>query len=35
MYNQSARRELETVNKLFTVGIDYEEDWLRFIGVSV
>lgn len=35
MYNHSARADLEKVNAMFSVGIDYEEDWLKFIGINV
>ena len=34
MYNQSARDDLERINVMFSVGINYEDDWLRFIGVQ-
>ncbi len=34
MGEQTARTDLERVNKMFSVGINYEEDWLRFIGVQ-
>ena len=34
MLNQSARGDLQRVNRLFSVGIDYEDDWLKFIGVQ-
>lgn len=33
MSRQSARGDLEKVNTLFSVGIDYDADWLRFIGI--
>lgn len=35
-YNkESARGELEKINNLFSMNIDFEKDWLRFLGVSV
>ena len=29
----SARPELEKINKMFSMNIDFEKDWLSFIGV--
>lgn len=34
MKKSSAREDLEKINQLFSVGISFEEDWLRFLGVS-
>ena len=34
LYNQSVRGDLERINTMFSIGINYEDDWLKFIGVQ-
>ena len=35
MKNQSARGELEKINTMFSMNIDFEEEWLKFLGVAL
>lgn len=34
MYASSVRGDVEKISSMFSVGINFEEDWLRFIGVQ-
>ncbi len=34
MYESSVRKDVEKINVMFSSGINFEEDWLRFIGVQ-
>lgn len=34
MYQSSTRADVEKINAMFSVGVDFESDWLKFIGVS-
>lgn len=34
MYENSVRGDVEKISSMFSVGINFEEDWLRFIGVQ-
>ena len=31
IYNQSVRNDLKRVNAMFSVGIDFEDDWIRYL----
>ncbi len=31
----SAREDLERINRMFSIGIDFETEWLNYIGISV
>ncbi len=35
MYDQTARNDLEKINTMFSVGVSFEDDWLRFLGVPL
>lgn len=34
MYEQSVRNDVEKINTMFSIGIDFQQDWLRFLGVD-
>lgn len=34
LFNNSVRDDVEKINSMFSVGINFEDDWLSFIGVS-
>ena len=34
VYESSVRDDVEKINSMFSVGINFENDWLKFLGVQ-
>ena len=34
LFTNSVRDDVEKINSMFSVGINFEDDWLSFMGVS-